>query len=107
MTTSKTGTHALRKRCPRCHKLRRFYEPPGDQGGTRKPRVGWTKVDGQWVCNKGLCGIDPLAAVLSFRRTAVSVLEELETGNIANARVLLEAALLGTTVFDDALGRNE
>jgi len=47
---SQRGTHALRKRCPLCHKLRRFYEPPGDQGGERVSRGGWRKVDGQWVC---------------------------------------------------------
>lgn len=60
MTTSKKGTHALRKRCPRCGKTRRFYEPPedvkgGDPSGARKSRVGWIKVEGRWVCNKGAC----------------------------------------------------
>jgi len=45
------GTHALRKRCPLCKKRRRFYEPPGDQGGNnRLPRAGWKKVNGQWIC---------------------------------------------------------
>lgn len=46
------GTHALRKRCPACKKLRRFYEPPGDQGGDRpgRKRMGWTKQDGLWIC---------------------------------------------------------
>jgi hypothetical protein len=47
------GTHALRKRCPACKKLRRFFEPPGDvyQGGSRPSRKGWTKLaDGRWIC---------------------------------------------------------
>jgi hypothetical protein len=33
-----TGTHDLRKRCPCCKKVRKFYEPPGDQGGKRVAR---------------------------------------------------------------------
>lgn len=49
MTTSR-GTHGLRKRCPRCKKLRRFYEPPRDQGGERPSRAGWEKVGGRWTC---------------------------------------------------------
>ncbi len=45
------GTHALRKRCPICRKLRRFAEPPGDQGGEREDKKGWHKLaDGRWVC---------------------------------------------------------
>lgn len=44
------GTHALRKRCPVCRKVRRFYEPPGDQGGDRPSRAGWRVIDGRWTC---------------------------------------------------------
>ncbi len=52
--SSKTeGTHALRKRCPVCGKRRRFYEPPGDQGGSRESRKGWQKVNNVWTC--GFC----------------------------------------------------
>ena len=36
---SVNGTHGLRKRCPCCRKIRKFYEPPGDQGGQRVPRM--------------------------------------------------------------------
>lgn len=35
---SRRGSHALRRRCPACGKLRKFYEPPGDQGGEAHPR---------------------------------------------------------------------
>lgn len=54
------GTHALRKRCPACKKLRRFFEPPGDvyQGGSRASRRGWTKsADERWICP--FCSQDP------------------------------------------------
>jgi hypothetical protein len=33
------GTHGLRKRCPCCGKVRKFFEPPGDQGGDRHGRA--------------------------------------------------------------------
>ena len=52
--TKKRGTHGLRKRCPRCRKLRKFCEPDGSQGGELKPRrPKWDKIDGRWVC--GFC----------------------------------------------------
>ena len=42
---------ALQKELDETKKRRRFYEPPGDQGGNRRPRVGWTKrEDGRWIC---------------------------------------------------------
>lgn len=44
------GTHGLRRRCPRCKHLRRFYEPPGDQGDHRPARAKWVKVGNFWVC---------------------------------------------------------
>jgi hypothetical protein len=66
MTFSPRGTHALRRRCPVCKKLRRFYEPPGGVRAAtrgmskdglhmigakqRACRKGWKKVGGRWVC---------------------------------------------------------
>jgi hypothetical protein len=47
------GTHALRRRCPACHKLRRFYEPPGDvtpNPRSGRERAGWRVINGRWVC---------------------------------------------------------
>jgi phage FluMu protein Com len=69
------STHGLRKRCPQCKKVRRFYEPGEDRsargqqrldrrfaamdrpgfvddhrGDQRKSRAGWQKIDGRWVC---------------------------------------------------------
>lgn len=47
------GSHALRRRCPKCKKLRRFYEPPTDVGGKfgrAGTHRGWAKVVGQWIC---------------------------------------------------------
>jgi len=44
------STHDLRKKCPRCKKLRRFYEPPSDCGGERISRKKWRKVGSRWVC---------------------------------------------------------
>lgn len=41
----KGGTHALRKRCPVCRKVRKFFEPPGDVGGNRHDRfLKWRGV---------------------------------------------------------------
>lgn len=53
---AKRGTHGLRKRCPKCKKLRKFYEPDGNHGGedhrTRAPQLpNWHKEGNQWVCN--------------------------------------------------------
>jgi hypothetical protein len=39
--------HALKRRCPVCKKLRRFYE----HGGTHHAGETWTKIDGIWTCN--------------------------------------------------------
>lgn len=50
MNSKNKGTHALRKRCPQCKKLRRFYEPPMDQGGERLSRAKWAKVNNRWIC---------------------------------------------------------
>lgn len=47
----KRGTHGLRKRCPLCKHLRRFYEPPRNHGGQREARAGWVKVGSRWVCS--------------------------------------------------------
>lgn len=44
------GTHALRKRCPLCKKLRRFCDTPSDLGGTRDNRKGWHKIENRWCC---------------------------------------------------------
>jgi len=51
-SSAKRGSHGLRRRCPCCKKLRKFREPPGDQGGEDHPRrPAWHKdIDGQWVC---------------------------------------------------------
>lgn len=48
--TKSRGTHGLRKRCPLCKHLRRFYEPPRNHGGEREARAGWVKVGNRWVC---------------------------------------------------------
>lgn len=50
-----SDTRALRKRCPRCKKVRRFCEPPGDRGGERPAYLLWVKEEGPgttsvWVC---------------------------------------------------------
>lgn len=45
----KGGTHALRKRCPICRKVRKFYEPPGDQGGNRSSRYLKWKPIIEWL----------------------------------------------------------
>jgi len=48
MGSSKRG---LRKRCPRCKKLRGFREPADSAGGADHPhRKPWLKIDGRWVC---------------------------------------------------------
>lgn len=50
-TRSRQGKNALRRRCPRCKKLRKFCEPPGDVGGELHPRrPRWKTVDNVWVC---------------------------------------------------------
>jgi phage FluMu protein Com len=46
---AKRGTKGLRKRCPRCKKLRRFYyKNDGNTEATMKP--GLAKRDGRWTC---------------------------------------------------------
>ena len=49
---SRRGSHALRKRCPECGKVRKFSEPDGSQGGEDHPRrMDWLKdPTGRWVC---------------------------------------------------------
>lgn len=55
-TRSRRGNSALRKRCPRCKILRKFCEPPGDQGGEDHPRrPKWQWLPEGWVC--GWCVI--------------------------------------------------
>ncbi len=44
------NNHALRHRCPRCKKVRRFHDVPGDRGDPRATDAGWTLVDNVWVC---------------------------------------------------------
>lgn len=43
-SAAKRGTHGLRKRCPKCKKLRKFCVPPDHV------RLGWTKFFGRWIC---------------------------------------------------------
>lgn len=48
----KGGSHALKKRCARCKKVRKFYRWT-DGHSSFAPRwrdAAWTKIDGQWVC---------------------------------------------------------
>jgi len=51
-SSAKRGTHGLRKRCPCCKKVRKFYR--WDDGFTafapKYRRENWQKVDGRWVC---------------------------------------------------------
>lgn len=52
---AKRGTKGLRKRCPICRKLRKFYEPMdgAHQDRSSKPRrKPWVKdtVRNRWVC---------------------------------------------------------
>lgn len=60
-TRSRNGSHALRRRCPVCKHLRKFYEPDGNHGGEchrdRMPRTHgtWMRIDGVWVCGKPKC----------------------------------------------------
>lgn len=49
------NNHALRHRCPRCKKVRRFHDIPNNLG-RRTSRVGWVLTDNVWVC--GYC-LDP------------------------------------------------
>lgn len=52
------GPGALRQRCPRCRKLRKRNEPPGDQGGElhqRRPAWGYMTGVGM-VCGWCLAG---------------------------------------------------
>jgi hypothetical protein len=47
------GSRTLRKRCPICKRVRKFAEPPGDQGGEPHPRrPNWWKVPGGYL----VCG---------------------------------------------------
>ena len=53
--TKSRGTHGLRKRCPLCKKLRRFFEPQEGSLVAAKQRQsnyekGWRKREGRWVC---------------------------------------------------------
>lgn len=55
------NNHALRKRCPRCKKVRKFREPDGNHGGEFHPhRRPWVKADGVWIC--GWCAGTPIGA---------------------------------------------
>lgn len=60
------NNHSLRHRCPVCKHKRRFHEPPGDQGGTRKPKANWEKIDNVWIC---IYCINRLALVSSIINT--------------------------------------
>lgn len=57
-----SDSKALRKRCPRCKKIRAFYEPRTEFGGrwtkTKVPgqRARWGKDENdRWVCFIGKC----------------------------------------------------
>ena len=45
------GSGALRRRCAACKKVRKFSEPPGDQGGEPHPRrPPWAMWNGRYIC---------------------------------------------------------
>ena len=47
------GSNTLRKRCPICKRVRKFREPPGDQGGEyHLRRPDWWKIPGGYL----VCG---------------------------------------------------
>lgn len=62
---AKRGTHGLRKRCPRCKKLRKFYRyDSGDTAlcvGYRAAK--WAKVAGRWVCIRCVTPDDELEPI--------------------------------------------
>ena len=62
-SSRKRGTHGLRKRCPQCKILRKFYEPPGDVGGENHRGPAWVKYPDlrRWVC--GYCVTRPIKVV--------------------------------------------
>lgn len=69
-TRSRKGSSALRKRCPKCKKLRKLCEPPGDVGGELHPRrPDWEKIDGVWTCGWCVKGAskDPIRWVIQLR----------------------------------------
>lgn len=81
---AKRGTHGLRKRCPVCKKLRKFHEPPGDQGGTPHPhRKSWHKVGDRWVC--GYCQPRVLIKDESTQITVILAMDDVD-----DARILTE-----------------
>jgi hypothetical protein len=48
---SRKGTHALRRRCPVCRKLRKFREGDSSQSGEGHPRrMPWVITPFGWCC---------------------------------------------------------